>query len=103
MVFSQGELPGGMVKVIVGAAAIAAGIAWVAAPWISMARHGTLDEQALEAMREPVLPAPRKAPDDVRPERPPAPRQEPAPDPAPVPRQERRSAGAPPRTPGTRR
>ena len=59
-------------------AAVLAGIVGVAAPWVAMARRGTLDEQALESMREPVIPVPRKAPDDL-PERPPRRRERPRP------------------------
>lgn len=50
--------------VVVGVAAVAA-LAWVVAPWVAMAREGTLDEQALAAMREPVIPSQRRPPDDV--------------------------------------
>ncbi|MFC5061644.1 hypothetical protein [Actinomycetospora atypica] len=46
-------------------AAVVAGIVGIAAPWVAMARRGTLDEQALASMREPVVPAPRRAPDDL--------------------------------------
>jgi hypothetical protein len=54
-------MPGGVVKVLVGVA-VAAGIVWMAAPWVAMARRGTLDEQACADMRAPVLPRPRCAP-----------------------------------------
>ena len=47
--------------VVVGVAAVAA-LAWVVAPWVAMAHRGTLDEQALAAMREPVIPAQRRPP-----------------------------------------
>lgn len=40
---------------IVGLAAIAA-IAWFAAPWIAMRRHGTLDQQVIRAWREEEKP-----------------------------------------------
>ncbi|GAA4841040.1 hypothetical protein GCM10023201_33950 [Actinomycetospora corticicola] len=49
---------------VVGVAAVAA-LAWVVAPWVDMVRRGTLDEQALAAMREPVIPTQRRPPDDV--------------------------------------
>ena len=46
-------------KVLVGAAVVA-GIVWVAAPWVAMARRGTLDEQALADMRAEVIPRQRR-------------------------------------------
>jgi hypothetical protein len=52
-------------KILFGAA-VAAGIAWAVAPWVAMARRGTLDEQALADMRAPVVPQPRRS-DDVAP------------------------------------
>jgi hypothetical protein len=56
---------GGAVKLLVSAAAVAA-IAWFAAPWVEMARRGTADRCALEAMRrEALVPLPRRPPDDV--------------------------------------
>ena len=39
---------GGLVKLLVSAAAVAA-LAWLAVPWVSIARRGTLDHCALEA------------------------------------------------------
>lgn len=54
----------GWTRAAVGAV-VGAAVAWVAAPWVAMARHGTLDQQALAAMREPVIPRPRIAPDDL--------------------------------------
>lgn len=39
------------VLVLVGAAALGAG-AWIAAPLVSMAREGTIDQQTKAAMRE---------------------------------------------------
>lgn len=65
---TRGRAPapfGGVVKLLVSAAAVAA-LAWFTAPWVSMACRGTLDHRALEAMRrEAVIPAPRRAPDDM--------------------------------------
>ena len=56
---------GGVVKLLVSAAAVAA-LAWFAVPWVSMACRGTLDRCALDAMRrEAVVPAPRQPPDDA--------------------------------------
>ena len=46
-------------KVLVGAAVVA-GIAWIAAPWVAMARRGTLDQQALADMRASVIPRQRR-------------------------------------------
>ena len=57
--------PGGAVKRLVVGAALAA-LAWIAAPWVAMARRGTLDDQARAAMREPVVPRPRRPVDDTR-------------------------------------
>lgn len=42
------------VLVVAGAAALGAG-SWIAAPWVSMARRGTLDQQHAAAMREEGL------------------------------------------------
>lgn len=43
---------------LVAAAALAV-VAWIVAPWVAMARHGTLDAQALDDIRAPVIPRPR--------------------------------------------
>ena len=50
-----------------GAAVLAAAVvAWVAVPWVSMARRGTVDQRTVAAWRaECVVPLPRRAPDDV--------------------------------------
>ena len=50
--------------IIVGLAAVGA-VAWAAAPWVAMARRGTVDARALaEWKTERVVPGPRRAPDD---------------------------------------
>jgi hypothetical protein len=52
---------------IVGGAALVAVIVWVAAPWVSMARRGTVDARTVAGWRrECVVPAPPPAPDDDR-------------------------------------
>ena len=51
---------------VVGAA-VAAVVAWAAAPWVSMARRGTVDQRTVAGWRvEYRVPAPRRAPDDAR-------------------------------------
>jgi hypothetical protein len=47
--------------------AVAAVVAWAAAPWVSMVRRGTVDAQTVAGWRrEYVIPTQRRAPDDAR-------------------------------------
>lgn len=78
-------MPGGAVTHVVGAA-VAGAIAWVAAPWVAMARRGTIDERTVEGWRDVDLPQPRPAPDDLP--APVIPLQRQRSRPAPVPRRE---------------
>ena len=42
--------------------AVAAVVVWAAAPWVAMARHGTVDARTVAGWRrEYVVPAPRRA------------------------------------------
>ena len=51
---------------IIGGAALVAAAAWALAPWVAIARHGTVDARTVaEWRREIAIPAPRRAPDDV--------------------------------------
>jgi hypothetical protein len=49
-----------VVKVLVGAAAVAV-LGWIIAPWVAMARRGTLDDHSRADMRAPVIPRPRQS------------------------------------------
>ena len=49
--------------IVVGAIVVGL-VAWVVAPWVSMARHGSVDARTREGWRsEYAIPAPRQAPD----------------------------------------
>jgi hypothetical protein len=51
---------------IVVGAALAAAFVWAAAPWVSMARRGTVDSRTVAGWRqECAIPAPRRAPDEA--------------------------------------
>jgi hypothetical protein len=46
---------------VLAAAAVAAAVTWAAAPWVDMARHGTIDSRTLEQWRaERRIPRPRR-------------------------------------------
>ena len=63
--FPVGVVRGNEMGIVVGVA-LAAAAAWVAAPWIAMARHGTVDQRTVASWwAEYAIPAPRRAPDDV--------------------------------------
>jgi hypothetical protein len=52
-------------NIVVGAIVVGV-VAWVVAPWVSMARRGTVDGQTRAACRaECLIPSPRQAPDDL--------------------------------------
>lgn len=52
---------------VLGGAVAAAATGWVLAPWVAMARKGTLDEQTVAAWKQEFrIPRPRRAPDGVR-------------------------------------
>jgi hypothetical protein len=58
--------PSGDGMAMIGWMALVAAAAWVTAPWVSMARHGTVDARTVAGWRgECAVPAPRRAPDDA--------------------------------------
>jgi hypothetical protein len=60
-----GGLRGDVMGFVVGVA-VAAVVVWAAAPWVAMARHGTVDARTVAGWRrEYVVPSPRRAPDDA--------------------------------------
>jgi hypothetical protein len=51
-------------KIVVGAIVLGVAV-WVAAPWVSMARDGTIDSRTrAQSCHEYAVPMPRPAPDD---------------------------------------
>ncbi|MEJ2866261.1 hypothetical protein WCD74_00700 [Actinomycetospora sp. OC33-EN08] len=53
--------------------AVVVGVGWLAAPWVAMARRGTLDQQCVRSVRflraecgPPVIPLPRRPVEEVR-------------------------------------